>query len=84
VKRNKLKLKVSMWVGRTAGDYSRRTAGKDQHLGWATRSEKGKATQKTAKTKATIAYAALAHKLTRAAYYTMGDGVEFDGSKLFA
>jgi len=39
--------------------------------------------RKSAKTKAAVAYAALAHKLARAAYYIMRDNVEFDGNKLF-
>ncbi len=39
--------------------------------------------RKAAKTKTTVAYAALAHKLARAAFYIMRDGVEFDGKKLF-
>lgn len=40
--------------------------------------------RKAAKTKKSVAYAALAHKLARAAYYIMRDNVEFDGNKLFA
>jgi len=40
--------------------------------------------RKSAKTKATVAYAALSHKLARAAFYIMRDNVEFDGKKLFA
>ncbi len=40
--------------------------------------------RKAAKTKTTVAYAALAHKLARAAYYIMKDNVEFDSNKLFA
>lgn len=40
--------------------------------------------RKAAKTKATVAYAALSHKLARAAFYIMKDDVEFDGRKLFA
>ncbi len=40
--------------------------------------------RKAAKTKATVAYAALSHKLARAAYYIMKDNVEFDSNKLFA
>lgn len=40
--------------------------------------------RKAAKTTVSIAYAALAHKLARAAYYIMRDNVEFDGNKLFA
>lgn len=40
--------------------------------------------RKAAKIKTTVAYAALAHKLARAAFYIMKDGVEFDGKKLFA
>ena len=39
--------------------------------------------RKAAKTKTTVAYAALAHKLARAAFYIMRDGVEFDSKKLF-
>lgn len=40
--------------------------------------------RKAAKTKITVAYAALSHKLARAAYYIMRDNVKFDGNKLFA
>jgi transposase len=40
--------------------------------------------RKAAKTEPTVAYAALSHKLARAAYYIMRDNVEFDGKKLFA
>lgn len=40
--------------------------------------------RKSAKTKTTVAYAALSHKLARAAFYIMRDRVEFDGKKLFA
>ncbi|MCP3888122.1 MAG: IS110 family transposase [Desulfobulbaceae bacterium] len=40
--------------------------------------------RKSAKTKATVAYAALAHKLARAAYYIMRDNVDFDSKKLFS
>ncbi len=40
--------------------------------------------RKTARAKSTVAYAALSHKLARAAYYIMKDGVEFDSDKLFA
>lgn len=40
--------------------------------------------RKAAKTKATVAYAALSHKLARAAFYIMKDNVEFDSNKLFA
>jgi transposase len=40
--------------------------------------------RKSAKTKATVAYAALSNKLARAAFYIMRDNVEFDGKKLFA
>lgn len=39
--------------------------------------------RKAAKTQTTIAYASLAHKLARAAYYIMRDGVDFDSNKLF-
>jgi transposase len=39
--------------------------------------------RKSAKTRSAVAYAALAHKLARAAYYIMRDKVEFDGNKLF-
>ncbi|MBU0945176.1 MAG: transposase, partial [Proteobacteria bacterium] len=40
--------------------------------------------RKSAKTKAAVAYAALSHKLARAAFYIMRDNVGFDGKKLFA
>ncbi|WP_419176126.1 transposase [Desulfosediminicola sp.] len=40
--------------------------------------------RKSSKATASVAYAALAHKLARAAYYIMRDNVEFDGNKLFA
>ena len=40
--------------------------------------------RKAAKTKTTVAYAALSHKLARAAYYIMKDNVVFDSNKLFA
>ena len=40
--------------------------------------------RKSAKTKTTVAYAALSNKLVRAAFYIMRDNVEFDGNKLFA
>lgn len=40
--------------------------------------------RKAAKTKATVAYAALSNKLTRAAFYIMRDNVDFDSNKLFA
>jgi len=39
--------------------------------------------RKAAKTNVMTAYAALSHKLARAAYYVMRDGVEFDPMKLF-
>lgn len=39
--------------------------------------------RKSAKTKATVAYAALSHKLARAAFYIMKDNVGFDTNKLF-
>jgi len=40
--------------------------------------------RKAARTNRMVAHAALAHKLTRAAYYIMRDNVEFDSSKHFA
>ncbi len=40
--------------------------------------------RKSAQTKASVAYAALANKLARAAFYIMRDSVEFDGEKLFS
>jgi len=40
--------------------------------------------RKTAKKNFMVAHSALAHKLTRAAYYVMRDQVEFDPQKLFA
>lgn len=40
--------------------------------------------RKASKTNRMIAHSALAHKLTRAAYYIMRDDVEFDPQKLFA
>ncbi len=39
--------------------------------------------RKSAKTNRMVAHAALAHKLARASYYIMRDGVEFNNSKLF-
>jgi transposase len=39
--------------------------------------------RKSAKTNRMIAHAALAHKLARASYYIMRDGVEFNNNKLF-
>jgi transposase len=40
--------------------------------------------RKSTKTNRMVAHAALAHKLTRASYYIMRDGVEFDSNKLFS
>ena len=40
--------------------------------------------RKASKTNRMVAHSALAHKLARAAYYIMRDGVEFDHRKLFA
>lgn len=40
--------------------------------------------KKASKTNTTVAYAALSHKLARAAYYIMRDGGVFDEKKLFA
>ena len=40
--------------------------------------------RKAAKTNRMVAHSALAHKLTRAAYYIMRDNVEFECHKLFA
>ena len=40
--------------------------------------------RKSAKTNRMVAHGALAHKLTRASYYIMRDGVEFDSGKLFS
>jgi transposase len=40
--------------------------------------------KKTAKTNRMVAHAALAHKLARASYYIMKDGVAFDINKLFS
>jgi transposase len=39
--------------------------------------------RKAAKTNFMVAHTALAHKLSRAAYYIMRDGVEYDSEKLF-
>jgi transposase len=39
--------------------------------------------RKASKTNSSVAYAALANKLARAAYYIMRDNVEFDANKLF-
>ena len=39
--------------------------------------------KKTAKTNRMVAHAALAHKLARASYFIMRDGVEFSSNKLF-
>ena len=40
--------------------------------------------RKSAKVNRMVAHAALAHKLTRASYYIMRDGVEFNSNKLFS
>ncbi|NNK12616.1 MAG: IS110 family transposase [Desulfofustis sp.] len=40
--------------------------------------------RKSIKTNRMVAHAALAHKLARASYYIMRDGVEFNSNKLFA
>jgi transposase len=66
--------KYLAWAFAEAAEYARRY------------DDKAKAffNRKTARTKTTVAYAALAHKLARAAYYIMRDNVEFDGKKLFA
>jgi transposase len=40
--------------------------------------------RKASKKNFMVAHSALAHKLTRAAYYVMRDQVEFDSQKLFA
>ncbi len=40
--------------------------------------------KKSAKTNRMVAHATLAHKLTRASYYRMRDGVEFDSNELFS
>ena len=40
--------------------------------------------RKAGRTNRMIAHSSLAHKLARAAYYIMRDGVEFDHRKLFA
>lgn len=45
---------------------------------------KGFYNRKAARTNFMVAHAALAHKLSRAAYYIMRDGVEYDPKKLFA
>lgn len=39
--------------------------------------------RKSAKTNRIVAHSALAHKLVRASYYIMRDGVDFDSNKLF-
>lgn len=39
--------------------------------------------RKSAKTNRMVAHAALAHKLARASYYIMRDGVDFDSNRLF-
>jgi transposase len=39
--------------------------------------------RKSAKTNRMVAHAALAHKLARASYYIMRNGVEFNSNKLF-
>lgn len=66
--------KYLAWAFAEAAEYARRY------------DDKAKAyfNRKAARTKTTVAYAALAHKLARAAYYIMRDNVEFDGKKLFA
>lgn len=61
------------WAFAEAAEYARRHS--DQARTFFNR--------KSAKTTVSVAYAALAHKLARAAYYIMRDNVEFDGNKLF-
>jgi len=39
--------------------------------------------RKMAKTNAAVAHSALAHKLARAAYYILRDGVEYEAERLF-
>jgi len=65
--------KYLSWAFAEAAEYARRY--NDQARAFFNR--------KSAKTKSSVAYAALAHKLARAAYYIMRDNVEFDGNKLF-
>jgi transposase len=66
--------KYLSWAFAEAAEYARRY------------DDKAKAffNRKSAKTKPTVAYAALSHKLARAAFYIMRDNVEFDSNKLFA
>lgn len=61
------------WAFAEAAEYARRN--NDQARTFFNR--------KSAKTNTSVAYASLAHKLARAAYYVMRDNVEFDGNKLF-
>ena len=62
------------WAFSEAAEFARRY---DQHA-------RAFYNRKAAKKNFMVAHSALAHKLTRAAYYVMRDQVEFDSQKLFA
>jgi transposase len=66
--------KYLAWAFSEAAEFSRRY----------NESAKAFFNRKSAKTNRMVAHAALAHKLTRASYYIMRDGVEFDSNKLFS
>lgn len=70
---NKNGNKYLAWAFGEAAEYARRY------------NERAKAffNRKSAKDGPSVAYASLANKLARAAYYIMRDNVEFDGNKLF-
>jgi transposase len=85
----------STWTSNNKKKGKGNTKNGNKHLAWAFSEaaeflkrydEKGKAffNKKMAKTNRMVAHAALANKLTRASYYIMRDGVEFDNKKLFA
>jgi transposase len=66
--------KYLAWAFSEAAEFARRY---DQHA-------RAFYNRKAAKKNFMVAHSALAHKLTRAAYYVMRDQVEFDSQKLFA
>jgi transposase len=66
--------KYLAWAFSEAAEFARRY---DQHA-------RSFYNRKASKTNRMVAHSALAHKLTRAAYYIMRDDVEFDHQKLFA
>lgn len=85
----------SAWISNTKKKGKGNSKNGNKHLSWAFAEAAESArryndqarafyNRKSAKTSPPVAYAALAHKLARAAYYIMRDNVEFDGNKLFA